>query len=180
MELLSAFGLSTSAGLNAYIPLLAISLMARYTSLLKLSEPYNLLTDPWIIAILVFLILVEFFADKFPAVNHVNDLLQTAIRPIAGAIAFAASANILTNVHPVLSLALGLILAGSIHIAKSAVIRPMVTATTGGLGNIPVSFAEDFLSSFMSFIAIAAPILVIVVTLIVFVAAYALWKFFSR
>ena len=101
MELLlgvfSAFGLSASAGLNAYIPLLVVALLARFTGLIKLDTPWDALTSPWVIGLLVVLSLIEFFADKIPAVNHVNDLVQTFIRPAAGAIVFAASAKIITN-----------------------------------------------------------------------------------
>ena len=85
-------------------------------------------------------------ADKVPAVNHINDLIQTVVRPAAGAIAFAASAKVITDVNPVLALACGLLVAGSVHVAKSAAVRPVVTATTGGAGNVPVSIAEDVTS----------------------------------
>ena len=98
MELLTgvlgAFGLSASAGLNAYIPLLVIALVARFTDFIKLSSPWDTLTSGWIIGLLILLSLIEFFADKVPAINHVNDLLQTIVRPVAGAIVFAASANV--------------------------------------------------------------------------------------
>ena len=89
----TAFGLSASAGLNAYIPLLLVGLLARYTDLINLSKPWDTLASPWIILMLCLLVIVEMVADKVPAVNHVNDLIQTLIRPAAGAIAFAASAN---------------------------------------------------------------------------------------
>lgn len=137
--ILSAFGLSASAGLNAYIPLLVIALVARYTDLISLNEPYNTLENPWIIGLLVVLSLIEFFADKVPAVNHANDLIQTIVRPVAGAIVFAASAQVISDIHPVLSLAAGLFVAGGVHAVKSLAVRPAVTATTGGAGNVPVS-----------------------------------------
>ena len=50
----SAFGLSASAGLNAYIPLLIVALLARFTDLIVLKEPWNALTSWWIIGLLVF------------------------------------------------------------------------------------------------------------------------------
>ena len=62
--ILSAFGLATSAGLNAYIPLLVVALVARYTELIKLSQPWDTLTNGWIIGLLFLLVLVEFFADN--------------------------------------------------------------------------------------------------------------------
>ncbi len=158
--LFSAFGLSASAGLNAYIPLLVIALLARYTNLITLDSPWDTLQSPWAIGLLVLLSLVEFFADKIPAVNHLNDLIQSAVRPVAGAIAFAASAKVITDVHPVLSLALGLLVAGSVHATKSAVVRPAVTATTAGAGNVVVSTVEDVISTVVSILAVIVPLLI--------------------
>ena len=124
MELLTgiftAFGLSASAGLNAYIPLLVVGLLARYTDLINLSKPWDALANPWIILMLCILVIIEMLADKIPAVNHLNDLIQTAIRPAAGAIVFAASAHVVTNVHPVLALACGLLVAGTVQIGRAS------------------------------------------------------------
>lgn len=156
----SAFGLSASAGLNAYIPLLTIALLAKFTNLIKLSSPWDTLTSWWVIGLLAALLLVEIFADKVPAVNHVNDILQTFVRPVAGAIAFAASAGVVSNIHPVLAMVAGLLVAGSVHTVKSAAVRPAVTVATGGAGNVPVSILEDVISSVVSFLAIVIPILI--------------------
>jgi hypothetical protein len=159
----TAFGLSASAGLNAYIPLLIVALLARFTNLINLSPPWDTLESWWIIGLLVVLSLIEFFADKFPAVNHVNDLIQTFIRPTAGAIVFAASARVVTDVHPVFALALGLLVAGSVHAVKSIAVRPMVTATTAGTGNIAVSVLEDIVSTIVSILSIVLPVFIIII-----------------
>jgi hypothetical protein len=174
----TAFGLSASAGLNAYIPLLLVGLIGRYTELMKLNAPWDTLSNPWIILMLSGLVIVEMLADKIPAVNHLNDLIQTLIRPAAGAVAFAASANVVTDVSPVLALACGLLVAGSVHVAKAGAVRPMVTATTGGAGNIPVSIAEDIVSTVLSIVAIVLPILV--GTLMVVLAAFIIWWLYRR
>ena len=163
----TAFGLSASAGLNAYIPLLAISLLARFTDLIKLSSPWDTLENPWIIGLLVVLVGIEFFADKVPAVNHVNDVIQTVVRPIAGALLFAASAKVITDVHPVISLAAGLLVAGSVHAVKSLAIRPAVTATTGGVGNAPVSMLEDIVAGVISILSIVIPVLFAVLAILI-------------
>jgi hypothetical protein len=174
----TAFGLSASAGLNAYIPLLLVGLLARYTNLIHLNAPWDTLSNPWIVLMLCILVIIEMLADKIPAVNHLNDLVQTLIRPAAGAIAFAASANVVTNVSPVLALACGLLVAGTVHVAKAGAVRPMVTATTGGVGNIPVSIAEDVVSTLLSFLAIALPILV--GTLLIVLAAFLIYWLYRR
>jgi hypothetical protein len=182
MELLTgiftAFGLSASAGLNAYIPLLLVGLLAKYTDLIHLNQPWDTLANPWIILLLCVLVIIEMLADKIPAVNHINDLIQTLIRPAAGAIAFAASANVVTEVSPVLALAAGLLVAGTVHVAKAGAVRPMVTATTGGAGNIPVSIAEDVVSTVLSFLAIVLPILV--GTLMIVLAAFIIYWLYRR
>lgn len=166
LGIFSAFGLSASAGLNAYIPLLVVALLARFTNLLKLQQPWDAISSWWIIGLLVVLSLIEFFADKVPAVNHINDIIQSLIRPAAGAIVFAASANIITDVSPILSLACGLLVAGGVHAVKSAVVRPAVTATTAGAGNVPVSILEDVTSTIVSILSIVVPIIVVVLLII--------------
>jgi hypothetical protein len=170
--IMSAFGLSASAGLNAYIPLLVVGVIAHYTNWIKLSPPYDLLANPWILILVGALLIVEMLVDKVPAVNHINDIIQTVFRPAAGAIVFAASAHVVTGISPVLALACGLLVAGGVHTVKSVAIRPAVTATTGGTANVPVSLAEDGVATLVSILSIVVPILVgiiliILVTLII-------------
>jgi len=174
----SAFGLSASAGLNAYIPLLVVALLARFTGLIKLTPPWDLLTSWWIIGLLLVLSFVEFFADKVPAINHVNDVIQTFIRPTAGAILFAASAETITDIHPILALAAGVLVAGGVHAAKSVVVRPAVTATTAGVGNVPVSVLEDILATIVSFMAVVIPVLLAILAILF--SGLILWFFWQR
>jgi hypothetical protein len=178
LSLLSAFGLSASAGLNAYIPLLVIALLARFTNLIHLNRPWDALSSWWIIGLLVVLNLVEFFADKVPAVNHVNDIIQTVVRPVAGAIAFAAGSGVFGDIHPVLAIGCGLLVAGGVHAAKSAVIRPAVTAVSGGTANVPVSIAEDLTSTVVSILAVVVP--VVVAAVIVMITAYIVYRLWIR
>ncbi|MFZ3071445.1 MAG: DUF4126 domain-containing protein [Anaerolineaceae bacterium] len=165
--ILGAFGLSASAGLNAYIPLLVVSLMAKFTNLIHLSEPWDALTSWWTIGVLAALCLVEFVADKIPAVDHVNDAIQTFVRPTAGAIVFAASAGSLTEVHPVLSLICGLLVAGTVHTVKSAAVRPLVTASTAGVGDPVASFLEDVVATLISVLSVVLPALMLIVLILI-------------
>jgi hypothetical protein len=179
--IMSAFGLSASAGLNAYIPLLVIGVIAHYTNWIKLTPPYDLLANPWILILVGLLLIVEMLADKIPAVNHINDIIQTVFRPAAGAIVFAASAHALTGVHPALALVCGLLVAGSIHTVKSAAIRPAVTATTGGAANVPVSIAEDAIATILSYLSIVIPILVgILLVILIALIIWWLWRRANR
>jgi hypothetical protein len=177
MDIFTAFGLSASAGLNAYIPLLIVSLIARFTNWIELSKPWDSLESWWVIGLLVVLSVIEFFVDKIPAVNHINDIIQTFVRPTAGAVVFAASANF-AEVQPVLAMAAGLLIAGGVHTAKSVAVRPAVTTTTGGAGNVPVSIMEDIISTVLSILAIIVPVLIAAVLIIV--TAFIIWWMWRR
>jgi hypothetical protein len=157
-NLLTAFGLSSASGLNAYIPLLSVALTARLTDWIKLSPPFDILANEWVIGALIVLLVIEMIVDKIPAADSLNDVIQTFVRPAAGAILFAASTNAL-EVHPVLAAILGLVLAFSVHAVK-ATARPVVTASTGGLGNAFVSVGEDVVSAGVSIVALIMPLII--------------------
>ncbi|MDF1512909.1 MAG: DUF4126 domain-containing protein [Anaerolineae bacterium] len=176
LDLASAFGLSTSAGLNAYIPMLTLALLAKFTNLITLGEPWNALTNWWIIAVLVVLLVIEELADKIPAVDTINDIVQTLVRPTAGAILFASTTQQSIHMHPILAFGCGIILAGSVHVIKAGA-RPVVTAMTAGTGNPIVSTIEDIISAVTSIVAIIFPYLVVVwflllVTLVIFIVRW--------
>lgn len=158
IEVLAAFGLSAATGLNAYLPLLIVGLLARFTDLITLSSPWNTLENPWVLGVLGVLLVIEMTADKIPAVDTVNDAINTVIRPTAGAILFAASGNVISEMSPVLAMICGLLVAGAVHSVKTAV-RPAITATTAGLGNPVVSVAEDVVSGVTTLTAVIVPAL---------------------
>lgn len=160
MNLTTAFGLSTSAGLNAYIPMLTVALLARFTGLITLQEPWSALTSWWIIGLLSVLLVLDVLADKIPAVDSVNDVIQTVIRPTAGAILFAATTQEGIGMHPVLGMACGVLLAGGVHAIK-ATARPVITATTGGTANPIVSTVEETVSTITALIAVIFPYLIL-------------------
>jgi hypothetical protein len=175
----SAFGLSTSAGLNAYIPLLVVAVVGRLSiladwDLLRLREPWDTLTSWWIIGLLAVLLVIEITVDKIPAADTVNDVIHTVIRPAAGAILFAANANVITDVHPALALACGLFLAGGVHAVK-ATARPVVTTTTAGVGNPVISTVEDVLATVVSVLSVLIPILAAAILLLVLGTLAWLW-----
>src|SRR6185312_12785921 len=90
MELLTAAGLSSAAGLNAYIPLLVLGLLNRFTSWVSLPEGWGWLSNGWALGILAVLLLIEVVADKVPVLDSVNDALQTVVRPASGGLVFAS------------------------------------------------------------------------------------------
>jgi len=165
LGLLAAFGLAAATGLNAYLPLLIVGLLARHTDLIALKAPWSALTHPVVLVVIGVLLIIEFTVDKIPAVDTINDVIQTLFRPAAGAILFAASSNIISDVSPVLAMVCGLLIAGGVHTAK-AVARPAVTAGTLGTGNPIVSLAEDAVSGVTTVVAIVAPVVLAVLFLL--------------
>jgi hypothetical protein len=166
-SLLTAFGLSSASGLNAYIPLLIVALAARFTGLVQLNPPFDILANEWVIGALIVLLVIEVMVDKIPAADSLNDAIQTFVRPTAGAILFAASTNAV-NLHPALAAVLGLVLAFGVHAVK-ATARPVVTASTGGLGNAFVSVGEDVVSTGVTLVALLVPALIGVIGALVLI-----------
>lgn len=174
MGLSTAIGLATSAGLNAYIPLLAYGLLARYTDFVSLPEGWMWLTDPILLSIVGALLLIEIVADKAPAVDSVNDVIQTLIRPTSGGLMFASafadetvsSGSVFSEPKTWVLLVVGFAVALAMHLFKTTA-RPAVNAGTAGLGAPVVSTAEEVVAASLTATAIFAPVLVLVVLAIV-------------
>ncbi len=143
-----------------------------------LNSPWDTLTSWWVIGLLFVLMVIEFFADKAPLANHINDGIQTFVRPVAGAIVFAGSAQVITDIHPILAMIVGILISGTVHVAKTAVVRPAVTLTTGGAANTPVSIAEDVIAAMVSILAIIIPVLV--GTFAIIATSYIVWRMWRR
>jgi hypothetical protein len=170
LELLTGSGLALSAGLNAYLPLLTLGVLARYTPLVELPEAWSWLTDTRVMAILSALLVVEIVADKLPSVDHLNDLIQTVIRPTAGGIAFSAgfssqthgTSESLTSLElpTAVTVGIGVVLALGAHLVKS-IARPVINLTTAGTGAPVVSVVEDIASSTLAILAVLVPVFVV-------------------
>ncbi|HEX5688375.1 MAG TPA: DUF4126 domain-containing protein, partial [Roseiflexaceae bacterium] len=119
-SILSAFGLSTAAGLNAYVPLLVVGLLSRYTDLLHLNEPFSLLSHPVVLLVVAVLALLDFVGDKIPAVDHTLHAVGLVIAPVAGAILFMAANGQAGTVSPLLAAICGVVLAGATHGARAS------------------------------------------------------------
>jgi len=171
LEALTGTGLAASAGLNAYIPLILVGLLTRFTDVITLPEQWQWLENPWVLGILGVLLTIEFVADKVPAVDHVNDVLQTVVRPTSGGLVFgaAASAQTATVTDPAaffadnkwVPVAVGVAIALAIHLMK-ATVRAGINAVTAGFGAPVASTLEDVVSVSMALAAILLPVLVLV------------------
>jgi hypothetical protein len=174
VELLTGFGLATAAGLNAYIPLLALGLLARFTALVALPPGWAWLENGWVLAIVAALLVVEIVADKVPALDSVNDLIQTVVRPTAGGIVFGSGTAAQTTAvadpgafaqsGQWIPVAIGVVTALIVSLTKSAV-RPAANVATAGMAAPVLSTIEDGVSVGLVVVAIMVPALVLVVVL---------------
>lgn len=166
LALLTALGLSSTAGIRAYLPLLALAIGSNIdSSALPLQPNFQTLKSPPLIIILAVLTLLEIAVDKVPVIDHFSDAVHTVIRPFSGAIIMAGTQNSLSDISPWLAAGVGAVLALAFHTVK-ATSRPVVSATTAGIGNPIVSTIEDILAAVMSVLLIAAPIIGIILLVV--------------
>lgn len=165
---LTGMGLSAAAGLNAYIPFMIVALVARFSDVITLPSGFEWIESPWAIGVGAVLLLTELVLDKIPAVDTVNDAIQTFIRPSMGGLIFAATTaaedldrSTWMAENPWVGVVLGIVLSGLVHSGKMAA-RPAINAGTLGAGAPVVSTAEDGASLGLSLVAIFIPVLVIV------------------
>jgi uncharacterized membrane protein len=181
IAVLTGMGLSAAAGLNAYIPFLIVALIAKYTDFITLPASYGWMESWWAIGIGVVLLLTEVVVDKVPAVDSVNDAVQTFIRPSMGGLLGAATAgaaqlddSVWMAQHPWVGVVLGVVVAGLVHAGKTTA-RPAANVATFGVGAPVLSTVEDGASVGLSLIALFVPLLVVVALVAVLAAFGWLW-----
>jgi len=170
LELLTGAGLAAAAGLNAYIPLIVMGIAARL-DWIQLPGGWTWLENEWVLAIIGLLLVIEIVADKVPAVDSVNDWIQTVVRPASGGIVFAGGIGTSTvavddpgtffSSGAWLPIVIGIVLALVVHLAKMAV-RPIANLGTAGVAAPVLSTAEDGASLLMVVFALVAPVLVLI------------------
>jgi len=165
---LTAMGLAAAAGLNAYIPFLLIALVTRYTDLITMPAAYQWIESWWAIGIGTVLLLVEVVLDKIPAIDSINDAIQTFIRPTMAGLLSAATTSAAaldestwSTEHPWVNIAIGVVVAGLVHTGK-ATARPVINTATIGIGAPVVSTVEDGTSLGLSLVAVFLPALVLI------------------
>jgi hypothetical protein len=91
VELLTGFGLATAAGLNVYIPLLALGLLSRFTDLVTLPHGWARLENGWVMTIVAVLVV---------------SLTKSTVRPAANVATAGMAAPVLRTVEDVASIGL--------------------------------------------------------------------------
>jgi Domain of unknown function (DUF4126) len=189
LELLTGTGLAVAAGLNAYVPMLVLGLAGRFLDFVQLPAAWAWLENEWVLLILGVLLVIEIVADKIPAVDSINDWIQSIIRPAAGGIVFGTGASTQTAAVtdpaaffessawvPVVT---GVVIALVVHGAKMFV-RPAANALTAGAAAPVLSTGEDIGAVMLSLFAILIPILVVVAIIGLFVLVFSIFRRLRR
>ena len=133
--------LSFAAGLNVYLTVFALGLMARLHWIM-LPGGLEALNNSWIIGASGVLFAGEFFADKIPGFDLVWNALHTFVRiPVAALLAYGVGQHLSPQAHLLLT-CLGALIAGIAHSSKTA-LRVVVTPSPEPVSNIALSSAED-------------------------------------
>jgi uncharacterized membrane protein len=185
LELLTGTGLAFAAGLNAYIPLLVLGLSSRFFDFVQLPAGWTWLSNEWVLVILGVLLVIEIIADKIPAVDSVNDVIQTVVRPASGGIVFGSGAASQTALvddpaafftsYQWVPIVIGIVIALLVHAGK-AFSRPVLHAMTFGLAGPAVSASEDAGALALSISALLLPLLVIVLIIGIGIGLWALLR----
>lgn len=183
---LTGMGLSAAAGFNAYIPFLIVALTARFTDVITLPSSWAWIESPLAIGIAALLCVAEFVLDKVPAVDSLNDTIQTLVRPAMGGLIFAATqaASALDESawmkqNPWVGIVLGIVVSGLVHSGKMAA-RPVLNMSTGGVAAPVVSTVEDTLAVIFSLVAIFLPLLVVLLLVALAWMLRRVWKAAKR
>lgn len=186
LEILTGSSLAAAAGMNAYIPLLMIGLANRFLpQFISLPDGWIWLSNGWILIIIGVLLVAELVADKIPAVDSVNDILQTVVRPASGGLVFGSSSGSTTAAitdpaefftsNQWVPIAIGVAIALAVHAAKAAT-RPVMNSLSAGTAAPVLSTAEDFSAIALTALALVLPVLAAIGVIVLIVVSIVMMR----
>jgi Domain of unknown function (DUF4126) len=147
--------ISFSAGLNVYGTVAMLGILSRAGALV-LPPSLHPVANSYVIAACAAMFLVEFVADKIPIFDLLWNALQTFVRiPVAAVLAYGATAQ-LPQGEQLLATLLGALIAFAAHGGKVAA-RAAVTHSPEPFSNVALSFSEDVLVVFLTWLATRHP-----------------------
>lgn len=172
-----ALGAGFSSGLNLYATIATLGLLQRF-GVIHLPPSLQVLSHPWVLGIAIALYVIEFFADKIPYVDTVWDAIHTVIRPPAAALLAYGAAG---GVPPEWRWGAAL-LAGGVALTShgtKASARAAVNASPEPFSNWTLSFGEDALAVWLTWMATVHPrATIVVVALLIALAVFVLFHLF--
>ncbi len=158
-------GLAAATGFRVFLPMLVVSVAAN-TGHLPLAASFAWLgTTPALILFAVAAI-AEILAYYVPGVDNLLDALATPAALVAGTV---ISAAVITDVPPMVKWATAIIAGGGVAgviQSTTALLRAKSTVFTGGLGNSAVATGELGGALLVSVLAIAAPLIALLLVVL--------------
>src|SRR5436190_14520937 len=151
-----ALAASWASGINTYAAVLVLG-AAQRLGFVTLPHDLQVLGSVWVLAAAALLFALNFFADKIPLVDSMNDALHTFVRIPAGALLAFGAADSLGPQAGTIAALLGGTLAAGTHVAKTGA-RALSNTSPEPFSNIAASLAEDGLVIGGLLLAIAHPI----------------------
>jgi|SRR5713226_8213361 len=177
-----ALGAGFSSGLNLYATVATLGLLERF-HVVHLPASLEVLSHPVVLAIAGALYLVEFLADKIPYVDTVWDAVHTFIRPPAAAfLAYTAASAAAPEWRWIATLIAGGVALTS-HGTKASA-RAAANTVPEPFSNWALSFGEDVLAVWLTWLATVHPVATTVVVVLLLVLCvfllYHLFRFARR
>jgi hypothetical protein len=172
-----ALGAGFSSGLNLYATIATLGLLERF-GVIHLPPSLHGLSHSAVLGIAVVLYVLEFFADKIPYIDTAWDVIHTFIRPPAAAfLAFSAA-----GAAPAEWRWGAAILAGGVALTShgtKASARAAVNTTPEPFSNWILSFGEDALAVWLTWMATVHPVATtLIVVALLALSAYLLFHLF--
>ena len=172
-----ALGAGFSSGLNLYATIATLGLLQRF-GVIHLPEQLQVLAHPWVLGIAIALYVIEFLADKIPLVDTIWDAIHTVIRPPAAALLAYGAAG---AAPPEWRWGAAL-LAGGVALTShgtKASTRAAVNASPEPFSNWALSFGEDALAVWLTWLATVHPTAtIVVVSILLIIAAFLIFHLF--
>jgi hypothetical protein len=160
----TAAGSAWLSGVNLYATVLTLGVLQRF-HLVKLPGGLDMLGEWWVIALAAALYVIEFVADKIPAVDSVWDAVHTFIRVPAGAILAASAFAEFDPAVKMAAMILGGGLALSSHGTKAAT-RLAANASPEPVSNVALSLTEDVVAFGSTILTAFFPVVMLVIVAI--------------
>ena len=154
-------GVGWASGINLYAAMLTLGVLGM-TGAMTLPPDLQILSSPIVIFAAGAMYFVNFFADKIPGVDSINDVLHTFIRIPAGALLAAAAAGQMGPEWQLAGAILGGTLAAGSHLAKSGS-RAVINTSPEPFSNWAASFGEELAVGTVLWLAFAHPVVALIV-----------------
>jgi len=205
----TSLGLSQTTGYSPYLPLLALTVAAKWFHICQLNPAFGFITSDWFLVVIALLTAADLIIDLIPGVSTGWHAVHTAITPFLGGIiaaattqgltlpsislssgaplplAFLAAPHGLTLTGPtatILMFLIGFVLAGLVHLHRfgGRAVANVGHAFTLGISNVVISILEDILAVVSVILSFLVPVVMLVIVVIVVLVILLTFRYMRR